>query len=224
VQLGSAAIFGRAPRPLGLAIYGTLERIAPAPYVEQMLARDALANGDPDGAQAHAIRMPADPARNELLAQVAAARGQSRLALEYYLVAPDVAAVSRYVKAMGVKDPVGAYALEDELLVRLEALTTHPDAVAEAYWTLGRLATRQGFLDPSIRAAAWKNSLTGYRKAVALAPLSEKYWLALGNQFVLLEDWPSARDAFARALGINPNSADAAAGLARAARHGAGPS
>jgi len=188
-----------------------------------MLARDALASGDPDGAQAHAIRMPANASRNELLARIADERGQSQLALEYYLVAPDVAAVGRYVRAMGVKDPVGAYALESDLLAHLEALTTHPDAVAEAYWTLGRLATRHGYLDPPARASAWKTSLADYRQAVALAPLSEKYWLALGNQYVLLEDWPSARDAFERARGINPNSSDASAGLARAARRGAGP-
>jgi len=223
VQLGSDAIFGRAPRAVGIAVYGALERIAPAPYVEQMLARSALESGDLDGAQAHAIRMPANPARNELLAQIADARGQSQLALEYYLVAPDVAAVGRYVTAMGVKDPVGAYALESDLLAHLEALTTHPDAVAEAYWTLGRLATRRGYLDPPSRADAWKASLVDYRQAVALAPLSEKYWLALGNQYVLLEDWPSARDAFERARGINPSSVDAAAGLALSASHGAGP-
>jgi tetratricopeptide (TPR) repeat protein len=223
VQLGSEAIFGRAPRSVGTAIYGALERIAPAPYVEQMLARSALASGDLDGAQSHAVRMPANPARNELLAQIADTRGQSQLALEYYLVAPDVSAVDRYVKMMGIKDPVGAYALESDLLARLEALTTHPDAVAEAYWTLGRLATRRGFLDESVRADAWKTSLVNYKQAAALAPLSEKYWLALGNQYVLLADWPSARDAFARAIGINPNSVDAATGLALAARHGAGP-
>lgn len=187
-----------------------------------MLARNALATGDLDGAQAHAIRMPATPPRNELLAQIADARGQAQLALEYYLVAPDVEAVGRYVAAMGVKDPVGAYVLESDLLAHLEALTTHPDAVADAYWRLGRLATRHGYLDPPARATAWKTGLADYRQAVALAPLSEKYWLALGNQYVLLEDWPSARNAFERARGINPNSVDAAAGLDAAASHGAG--
>ncbi len=221
MQLGSDAIFGRVPRSIGTTIYGALERIAPAPYVEEMLARSALTTDDVAGAERHAIRLPASASRNELLARIAERRGETQLALEYYLVAPDVAAVGRYVTGLASSDPVAAYALEKNLLDRLQALTTHPDAVTDAYWTLGRLATRHGYLSPDARSEAWKLSLVDYRQAIALAPLSEKYWLALGNQDVLMEDWPGARAAFASALDVNPKSVDAAAGLALAARHGA---
>ncbi len=209
------------PRSIGTTIYGALERIAPAPYVEEMLARNALSTNDLAGAEGYAIRLPASASRNELLAQIAERRGDAQLALEYYLVAPDVAAVERYVTGLARSDPAGAYALEKNLLNRLQSLTTHPDAVADAYWTLGRLATRHGYLSPSVRSEAWKQSLVDYRQAIALAPLSEKYWLALGNQDVLMEDWQGARAAFASALDVNPKSVDAATGLALAARHGA---
>ncbi|MDQ2992903.1 MAG: hypothetical protein M3R30_08825 [Candidatus Eremiobacteraeota bacterium] len=221
MQLGSDAVFGRVPRSIGTTVYLSLERVAPAQYVEEMLARNALTTDDLVGAAGYALRLPASASRNELLAQIAERRGDAKLALEYYLVAPDVAAVDRYVTGFARNDPSAAYALESNLLARLQALTTHPDAVAEAYWTLGRLATRRGYLSPKVRSEAWRLSLVNYRKAIALAPFSEKYWLALGNQDVLMEDWPGARAAFASALGVNPKSADAATGLALAARHGA---
>ena len=189
-----------------------------------MLARSALASGDLDGAQAHAVRMPATPARNELLAQIADGRGQSQLALEYYLVAPDVAAVGRYVTAMGVKDPAGSVRARER---SARALGSVDDPSRRGR---GGVLDARAAGDPArlsgpagARAAAWKASLANYRQAVALAPLSEKYWLGLGNQYVLLEDWPSSREAFERARDINPNSIDATAGLALAASHGAGP-
>jgi tetratricopeptide (TPR) repeat protein len=223
VQLGSDAIFGRIPRSIGATVYGALERVAPAPYVEEMLAQNALATNDLEGAQRYALRLPSSASRNELLARIAELRGQSQLALEYYLVAPDVDAVDRYVSALGHTDPIAAYALENELLQRLQALTTHPDAVAEAYWRLGRLSTRRGYLYPHDRLAAWNASLPDYLQAAGLAPLSEKYWLALGNQYLLLGDWPAAKAAFLRAINVHPGSTHAKVGIQRAIAHRAAP-
>ncbi len=64
IQLASDALDSSAAAPLtlprsvplafGLSVYRTLDRIAPAPYVETSLAREALARGDADAAQRYA--------------------------------------------------------------------------------------------------------------------------------------------------------------------------
>jgi tetratricopeptide (TPR) repeat protein len=215
-------VFGRLPRSIGTSVYATLERIAPAPFVEEMLARSAFAADDLADAQRHALALPASSSRNELLGRIAELQGQPQVALAYYLAAPDEDAVNRYVAALGRTDPAAAYALESDLLRRLDALRTHPDAVAEAYWRLGVLSTRRGYLDSAARADAWKASLPNYLQAAALAPLSEKYWLALGNQYLLLRDWSAARGAFLHALDVNPASARARGGIRRASQHRVG--
>jgi len=223
VQLGSSAIYGdRVPRSLGIAIYGAIERVAPAAFVEETLAYMSLNDGDFDAASRRAVALPPTAQKNELLGRIAEARGQTDLALEYYLVAPDADRVDDYVRRLAKTDQPAAYALEEELLQRLQSLTTHPDAVAEAYWKLGRIATQDGYLHPERRTEAWPRALADYRRAAALAPLSEKYLLATGNEQLLLARWDDARASFEGVLAINPSSANARAGIAAAAaRRGA---
>lgn len=169
------------------------------------------------------MALPPSAERNDLLARVAERRGQTELALEYFLVAPDADAVDGYVRRLEGTDQPAAYALEARLLRRLQALTTHPDAVAEAYWRLGRIATQDGYLHPARRPEAWPRALADYRRAAALAPLSEKYLLAEGNELLLLARWDEARDAFVAVLGVNPSSANARAGIDAAAAHRGAP-
>jgi tetratricopeptide (TPR) repeat protein len=183
-----------------------------------MLARTAFDAGDLAGAQRHALLMPASPVRDEMLARVAQARGERQLALEYFLVAPDADAVEQDVRSIARTDPAAAYDLEERFKNRLEALTTHPDAVAEAYWTLGQLATLQADRTPRARFVLLGESLRNYRKAVNLAPLSEKYLLAAGSEAFLMHDWATARKYYERDIDVNPTSPDAYAGLARVDR------
>jgi tetratricopeptide (TPR) repeat protein len=230
VQIASDALFARAGVPrslpsrlsftLGERAYRVIERVAPAPFVEAMLAQDALENGDVATAQAHALLMPASPVRNELLARIAQAQGERALALEYFLVAPDVAAVQEQVRKIAHDDPVAALDLESRLKDRLDALTVHPDAVAEAYWVLGQLWTDRAYRDPSHRDAMFREGLQNYRSAVSMAPLSEKYLLAVASQYLTLHDWPSARRFFQRGVDVDPSSADAYAGLGIVLLHG----
>ncbi len=227
VQFASASLFGgmgaRQSLPahlqsaFGARIYGALERIAPAPYVESMLAGAALRSGDLDAAERHALQLPSSPGRNELLAQIAERRGRPRLALEYYAVTPDISAVDRYVRLLARTDAGAAYDLENGMKDRLEALTTHPNAVAEAYWRLGELAALCGYRSAASRRAMWQTALDNYRSAVAIAPFSEKYLLAEANQRVLMTDWSDARTVFLRAVDVDPNSAAAYAGLSLSA-------
>jgi tetratricopeptide (TPR) repeat protein len=223
VQFASAALLSRAgtpgslpsrlPETLGLRIYEALERIAPAPFVESMLARSAFDAGDLATAERHALQLPASPARNEWLGRIAQVRGQDEIALEYFLVAPDVDAVQRQVERIASSDPRAAFALEDLFRGRLEALTTHPDAVADAYWRLGQLATAQAVRQPSQRTALLREGMREYRRAVDLAPLSDRYLLAAGSQALDLNDMPTARHFFQRGVDADPTSADAYAGL-----------
>jgi len=222
LQLASDAIFSRAaaagslPAHIGLSwgtgIYGAIERVAPAPYVDAMLAKAALDRHDLSGAQSYARVLPDSPARAELLGQIAQARGDEAQAYRYFVAANDVFAIRREVDHLAKRDPAGAYALEMRLKDALSHTATHPDALADSYWELGRLATQRGYADPVARHA-WFEEGRDYSEAVNLAPLTEKYLIAAGSQELNLEQPARARAYFKRALDQNPASADAYAGL-----------
>jgi hypothetical protein len=226
VQLASDSLDARAaaggtlpprisPR-IGDAIYGVLDRFAPASYVESSLAERALERGDAKSAQRYAVRLPESPNRDELLARVASARGQAQLALEYSLAAFDSDAVQAAAQRLAVTDPQAAYALERLLELRLSRRATHPDAVAEAQWQMGLFANQVAWrkVPGSETQRAWlRVALSAFESAAALAPLSERYAIAAANQADLLAERSRAEALFARAAEIDPGSADAIAGL-----------
>lgn len=213
VQIGSGAIFSRAGEPaslpahlrpqLGVAIYHGIARIAQAPYVDGMLARAALDSGDLAQAQLYAQRLPHSAKRDEVLGEIAQARGNEREAQRYFVRAGDIEAIDRAVDALAARDLPAAYALQAALKQRLERSGTHPDAVAEAYWRLGNFAWWA-----SKRTLAVQN----YGQAIALSPLSEKYLLSAGFTAYLTGNDAAAREYFQRALAVNPASADAYSG------------
>ena len=172
----------RIPRAFSLKVYHVLDRIAPAPYVEESLAQDALAHGDADAAEAHAVRLPASPVRDELLARVALTRNEPALALEYFLAAPDAEAVQREVEARASLDPSAGYALERVLDTRLLLLSTHPDALADAYWRTGLLANRTAWIQVpgSPRQFAWlRRALDAFETEIGRASCRERVCLAV---------------------------------------------
>ncbi|MFZ0573262.1 MAG: hypothetical protein WA304_07075 [Candidatus Cybelea sp.] len=226
VQLASDSLDARAaasgtfprriPARFGDAVYGVLDRLAPAPYVESTLAQRALERGDVRSAQRYALRLPASPSRDELLASIAGARGQAQLALEYSLAAFDSDAVQAAAQRLAVTDPQAAYALERLLELRLSRRATHPDAVAEAQWQMGLFANQVAWrkVPGSQTQRAWlRIALSDFESAVALAPLSERYAIAAANQADLLAERGRAEALFARAAEVDPGSADAIAGL-----------
>ncbi|MHB8147950.1 MAG: hypothetical protein ACYDGM_11915 [Vulcanimicrobiaceae bacterium] len=224
IQVASDALFAGAAQPgslpthvplwVGLRVYRALDRIAPAPFVEASLARYELEVGNPTAAQRYAIHLPASPVRNDLLARVALARGQHELAFEYFFAAPDIVAVQREVSSIALRDPALAYAYEVRFKNRLVSLTTHPDAVADAYWRMGELATLQAYkLPPALRRPLFLRGLHDYQTALLLAPLNMKYVLANANQSLSLRDNPGAARMFRHGINIDPASADSLAGL-----------
>lgn len=229
MQLGSDAVFSAAgsshslpahlPPSLGVAVYRAVEPVAPAPYVEAMLARAAFDRGNLDGARLYALRLPPSPRRDDLLAHIAQARGDDASAQRYFIAAADVFGVAKLVDALAQHDAAAAYRLELQMKDRLAELRTHPDAVAESYWRLGQLATLRGYRGPggAPRMQWFLRGMSDYRRAVALSPLTEKYLLAAGSQALNIADMASARRFFRRAADVDPASADAYAGMGIAA-------
>lgn len=226
VQLASDALNSDAAAPatlprlispaFGLAVYRLLDAIAPAAYVEATLAQQALTRGDSDAAERYAVRLPASPVRDEMLARAALLHGQSALAAEYFLAAPDPAAVDAAAQHLASQNPAAGHALEALLRERLSRSGTHPDAVAEASWQMGRLANREAWrqIPGSAAQRRWLEQADGdFATAVRIAPLSGRYAVEAANQADLLGDRARAQRLFARAAEIDPGSADAIAGL-----------
>ena len=226
VQLASDSFAASAARPGSLPrrvspawamkVYGILDRVAPAPYVEETLARAALDGGDPAGALRYAVRLPPTPERNELLARVAQRQGEPILALEYFFAAPDIDAVQTRVDAIALRDPIAALELERRLRDRLEGLQTHPDALAEADWRMGLLAIEETWrLRPGgTQRADWnQRALRSFEVAHALAPFSARYGLAAANQAYATGNQAEALRLYSETLEQDPANADAIAGI-----------
>lgn len=217
VQLGSDGIFARAGQPvslpahvqatIGSAIYRAAARVAQPPFVDGMLARAALDRGNLQQARQYAQRLPDSSKRDDLLGRIAQAQGDDAAAQHYFARAGDIEAIDREVDALTNRDPAAAYRLEEQLKDRLEQSGTHPDAVAEAYWRMGELASWQ---------SNHRLGMQHFRTAVALSPLSEKYLVAAGFEAYNLRDDAGALRYFARALNVDPASADAYAGAGMA--------
>lgn len=223
MQAASDAVFSQAAAPAsvpatlspawGAAAYAAIGRIAPAPYVIAMLATAALDRDDLPLAQSYALRLPESVVRTELLGRVAQARGDEAQASLYFVAANDVFAIRREVNRLALRDPVSAYALQSRLTSRLEQTATHPDALADAYWELGRLATQRGYADRAHRRAWFEKGMQDYLEAVKLAPLAERYLIAAGSQELNLNRPARAYVFFKRTIDGNPASGDAYAGL-----------
>jgi tetratricopeptide (TPR) repeat protein/O-antigen ligase len=218
-QLGSDAVLARAAAPFSLAahlpgglgtrVYETLERIAPLPFVEAMLTEDALRRGDFAAASAHAARMPPGTLRDEDDARIALARGRHDEAIRRFLEAGDDAALQADVRQLiETGHEREAYALEDRVRQRLIASQTRPNAVADSWWRLGRLAARMHDVPEAER---------DYARARALAPFNTKYLIESGMLALQRRRADVARASFGRAAEIDPGSADAVAGMGLAA-------
>ncbi len=150
LQLASEALEARAAAPhtlphrlsrsYGRQVYAFLDRLAPAPYVETTLARDALQRDEVTRAQRYALKLPPSTVRDAVLARIERARGRPQLALEYDIAAYDATAVESAAERIAKNDPASAYRLEALFERRLNARATHPDAVAQADWQMGLFA------------------------------------------------------------------------------------
>jgi tetratricopeptide (TPR) repeat protein len=192
------------PRSFGLHVYRALDRVAPAAYVEETLAEDALQRGAFGDAEHYALRLFPGGRRDDLLGRIAEAQGNAQLAREYFFAAPDVDRMQTSIMALAKHDPGAAYDTELHFADRLAMLRTHPDALADAYFNAGAIAAYSGR-----RAEALQN----YERALALAPLDMKYLLNAANEAYGLGRYDVAKRYFARGVDVNPASGDCLAGL-----------
>lgn len=211
IQAGSEALYAQPntvssllPQSLGVSVYEALDRIAPAAFVEEGLAADALAHHDLDRAQHFAQRLRPSPRRDDLLGRIAQERGDMRGASEYYFAAPDVDRMQSAVMELAKTDAPGAYALELRFGQRLASLQTHPDAVAESFYVAGNLAQWLGRGDAS---------LAHYERALELAPLDMKYTIAAATEAYVTKKNADAARLYQRGLSVNPACGDCFGGL-----------
>ena len=206
VQIGSEALYGRLPQALGVRIYRAIDAVAPAGFVSDGLANAALQNGDPAAAEHDAVRMPAGPRRDEMLARVARARGEIVLAREYDFAAGDVSAIQAEVARLARTDVYGALALEARFRDHLIALGTHPDAVAESYSISGNY---------TMWLKNYRGALALQERALALAPRNLGYLLSAATDADFAGDRARANALFRRGLAIDPACRPCREGLTR---------
>lgn len=222
LQFGSMALFSDAASAasfpahlkhgLGENVYRALERIAPSDTVEAMLAQDDLTHHRMHDAQLRIERMTPGKQRSDFEAQLATAQGKTEEALRAYLAADDVDALQFEVDRLASSGRlVNAYEFERQIVKRLANQRTHPDALAEAWWHLGELASWLAVRGPGEK---WlRSGQKDYEEALGLAPFSEKYLLAAGFQALALRNTTAASTYLSRAIDVNPASAEAYAGL-----------
>ncbi len=214
IQCASDAVYAPvvAPRSLvasiplsfGLRTYEAIDGIAPAAYVNDALATNALLHGDPAAAERYALRMPAQPRRDDLLARAAQAQGNDVLAREYYFAAGDLDATQAEIARVARSNVPEAMVLEGLFRDRLISLRTHPDAVAATYLVSGNL-------EASLHED--RGALLFYEDAAALAPNNMAYVLSAANAAFRSGDMQTAQYYFERGLKDDPSSGDCLSGL-----------
>ncbi len=199
------------PRAFGLRVYEFLDRVAPAPYVDETLAEDALSHGELSRAQHYAVRLSASPRRDDLLGRIAQARGEALLAMEYYFAAPDIERMQSTLYGLLPVAPAQALDMERRFGAHLQTLRTHPDAVADSHWYAGI------FADALHRP---QEALREYRAAAQLAPFNVKYLIYGANEAWKVHADAEASALYRRGLAVNPACGDCLAGLGLIALRG----
>jgi tetratricopeptide (TPR) repeat protein len=188
----------------------------PAP-VRLVLAQRAIDENDPARAEAELAKVPESRDRLALEGRLAQARGDAAGAVRAYLAADDLEDIELQVGALARdRNLAAALALQHATIARLEADPTQADALARAYFALGRLEETQAYafwVGTPQRNAHEVAAGAAYARAVALAPLEERYLIAYANQLLNLDRFGDAERAFLRARDADPTSADPFAGL-----------
>ena len=194
------------------------------PALRLVLARHALDRGDLALAARDVARMAPSRDRFVLAGDLAEARHDTAAAVAAYMAAGDLAGVQTAVDAQTARGNVaGALELERAAIARLRDDRTQADALAEAYFHLGLLQETQAYAYPVGTPERHANELLAvgaYARASALAPLSLRYLIALGNQQLNLNAIAAAQHSFAHARDVDPTSAEPLVGLADAALRG----
>ncbi len=225
VALRSSAQTGAWPVGVPGAIVRAVDTLDPAlplpPALRLVFARAALAAHDLPRAAAEAARLGASRDRYALDGGIAQARGATGAAVTWYLAAGDLSGLETRVDQLASEKRFAqALALQHETIARLRNDRIGLDALAQASFWLGRLEERQAWefaVGTPERHRHEVRSRDAYADAVKLAPLSQQYLLAYGNQQLNLRQFAAAEKTFERARDVDPTSAEPLLGLGDAA-------
>lgn len=196
------------------------DELAPTASLRLLLARRALAEHDEAVAKRLVAQLPPTRDRWQLEAQLAEVRGDHGAAVAGYLRARDLIGLEREESRIAASGHTReAVLLQRQIVKALESDPTQPDALAEAWWRLGLAEQLDGYMHYPINSRrSWAlRAMRAYEQACALAPLSERYLVAAGNQEINLNDDADAEHYFERARDVDPTSAQAWVGLAQIA-------
>ena len=183
----------------------------PAP-VRLVLAQRAIDENDPARAEAELAKVPESRDRLALEGRLAQARGDAAGAVRAYLAADDLEDIELQVGALARdRNLAAALALQHATIARLEADPTQADALARAYFALGRLEETQAYafwVGTPQRNAHEVAAGAAYARAVALAPLeadptSADPFAGLGELAHRRGDEQAARAYLARARSLD---------------------
>jgi tetratricopeptide (TPR) repeat protein len=187
------------------------------PALGLVLARNAVAAGDLDLAQRDIARLAPSRDRSALLGRVAEARGDAAGAVADYLAADDLSGLERHIDELaGAGQIPAALKLQRAAIAKLQGDRTQADALANAYFALGRLEEKAAYalaVGAPARHARELDARDAYASAVAQAPLDENDLLGYANQLLNVGELEAARRAFVRARDVDPASAEPFAGL-----------
>lgn len=224
--LSSIALRGSAQRGswVGLVpavVSAQVDRLLPGPPLPPalglVLARSAVDAGDLDLAERDIARLSPSRDRSALTGRVAEARGDAAGAVADYLSADDVTGLERRIDELAGSGQIpAALELQRAAIAKLQGDRTQADALAHAYFALGRLEETAAYalaVGTPARHARELDSRDAYAGAVALAPLDENYVLGYANQLLNVGELEAAKRAFGRARDVDPASAEPFAGL-----------
>jgi hypothetical protein len=212
---------GLVPAPLALQIERTDPALPLPPALRLVLAKRALERGDRSAAAGYLARLPQSRDRLALEGTLAESRGDETAALADYLAAGDLDDVERHVNDLAAEFRFDrALPLQQAVVDRLRGDPAQADALARAYYELGGLDEGHAYrlaVASTERDAAERDAAAAYERAVALAPLSERYLIAYGNQLLNVHRADDARAIFVRARDVDPTAAEPLVGLAESA-------
>jgi len=223
IQVTAYALFGAAAaRPSLPALFTAgwpfdllaTTGIARTPIVRSTLARAALLRGD--DARAATLLAAADPSdeTTDLRGRLAEDTGDIAGAMQDYGLVGDVVRARLAIDRIAATDPRAALRLA-ETFDRATIGRDLPAAViAQADWREGELAAQVATGDPTDARYLTHKALARYLAAARLDPTQDAYALAVGFEAIVAGDAMLSRDAYARVVANDPQSVDAAAGLA----------
>lgn len=214
-QPGAWTLF--LPPSVAASVANLGARVPLPPALRIVIARQALETRDYTLAESDIARLPAGADRDVLAGRLAEERGDEQTAMSDYLAARDLNGLERQVDRLaGGGDLRGALDLQRRIVASLSGDVTQYDVLAQAYYRLGQLEQTASYrlaLGAPERREDELRSYEAYTRAVALAPFSERYLIAAGNQELNLGELEHAREYFRRAQGADPTSVLALVGF-----------